>query len=166
MSLPFRRSPRAAQRAYGAPRLSVPALSQRAWEVEVVLSPLHPLVRDALRPWLLRPTDLHRWPPPDSFSPQRAPISRGRGRRWDAPGRLQAAARGTANHPSDAGRSARRAQRLDAQRPLDRAWHPPAPVGTLALALLCRQRDHALDAMGEHKQRPLPMMLPVWPLCG
>ena len=63
MLLPFRRSMRSAQRA-----------TLRAWEVEVVLSPLSPIVRDALRPWLLAPTDPRRWPPPDTFEERRWPI--------------------------------------------------------------------------------------------
>ena len=32
-------------------------------------------MRDALRRWLLLPTDLRRWPPPETFSEQRLPIS-------------------------------------------------------------------------------------------
>ena len=63
MVLPFRRSVRPAQRA-----------ALRAWEVDVVLSPLSPVVRDALRPWLLAPTDPRRWPPPDTFEERRWPI--------------------------------------------------------------------------------------------
>ena len=58
MLLPFRRSAR----------------SRRAWEVDALLSPLSPLVRDALRLWLLLPTDLRRWPYPDTFLEQRLPI--------------------------------------------------------------------------------------------
>ena len=64
MVFPFRRSIRPAQRA-----------ALRAWEVEVVLSPLSPIVRNALRPWLLAPTDPRRWPPPDTFEERRGPIS-------------------------------------------------------------------------------------------
>ena len=64
MLLPFRRASRSA-RGY----------TRRAWEVEVVLSPLSPVVRDVLRPWLLLPTDLRRWPPPETFEPRRLPIS-------------------------------------------------------------------------------------------
>ena len=64
MLLPFRRSSRVSARA------------QRAWEVDALLSPLSPVVRDALRPWLLLPTDLRRWPPPDPFSQQGWPRSK------------------------------------------------------------------------------------------
>ena len=62
MLLPFRRSSRRSTRAH------------RAWEVDALLSPLSPVVREVLRPWLLLPTDLRRWPPPDTFEPQRLPI--------------------------------------------------------------------------------------------
>ena len=75
MRLPFRRSPHAALRAYGAPRASVPALSQRVWEVEVILFPLHPMMREALRSWLLQPTTLRLWQSPDTFAARRFPIS-------------------------------------------------------------------------------------------
>ncbi|HLW03844.1 MAG TPA: hypothetical protein VKT82_34675 [Ktedonobacterales bacterium] len=64
MLLPFRRSARSAQ-----------GYTRRAWEVDALLSPLSPVVRDLLRPWLLAPTDLRRWPPPDTFEAQRWPIS-------------------------------------------------------------------------------------------
>ena len=64
MLLPFRRSARSAR-----------GFAQRAWEVEVVLSPLSPVVRDALRPWLLAPTDSRRWPPLETFQERRFPIS-------------------------------------------------------------------------------------------
>jgi hypothetical protein len=43
----------------------------RAWEVDARLSPLSPIVRDLLRPWLLVPADLRRWPPPETFSERR-----------------------------------------------------------------------------------------------
>jgi hypothetical protein len=62
MRLPFRRSARASR-------------ARRAWEVDAVLAPLSPLTRQALRPWLLAPTDPRRWPPPDTFEPRRYPIS-------------------------------------------------------------------------------------------
>ncbi len=64
MSLPFRRSSRPDH-----------ARARRLWEVQALLSTLHPLVRDALAPWLLAPIDPRCWPPPDSFSTRRAPIS-------------------------------------------------------------------------------------------
>ena len=63
MLLPFRRSARSA-RGY----------TRRAWEVDAVLSPLSPQVRDLLRPWLLLPTDPKRWPPPETFEERRWPI--------------------------------------------------------------------------------------------
>ncbi|GEM_PF-1466204 len=47
----------------------------RAWEVEAILSPLSPVVREALRPWLLAPADPRRWPPPETFEARRWPIS-------------------------------------------------------------------------------------------
>jgi len=62
MLLPFRRSSRRSTRAH------------RAWEVEVILSTLSPVVRNVLRRWLLLPTDLRRWPPPETFSERRCPI--------------------------------------------------------------------------------------------
>ncbi|HLW02479.1 MAG TPA: hypothetical protein VKT82_27755 [Ktedonobacterales bacterium] len=62
MLLPFRRSSR-------------PSLARRAWEVDALLSPLSPVVRDLLRPWLLAPTDPRRWPPPETFEARRWPIS-------------------------------------------------------------------------------------------
>jgi hypothetical protein len=58
MRLPFRRFARASH-------------ARRAWEVEVVLFPLSPLVRETLRPWLLGPTDPRRWPPPETFEARR-----------------------------------------------------------------------------------------------
>jgi hypothetical protein len=70
MALPFRRSPRSAQGKDSAQ-------AQRQWEVEALLSTLHPLMRKALYVWLLRPTDPRRWPPPDTFESQRWPIG------WD-----------------------------------------------------------------------------------
>jgi len=48
--------------------------AQRAWEVEAMLSTLSPAVQDALRAWLLAPTDPTRWPPPDTFAERRWPI--------------------------------------------------------------------------------------------
>ena len=68
MLLPFRRSSRS---ALGGRSSS----ARRAWEVDALLSPLSPLVRDLLRPWLLLPTDPHRWPPPETFSERRFSIS-------------------------------------------------------------------------------------------
>ena len=65
MLLPFRRSTR-----------PTTSRAQRTWEVDVILSPLSPIVRGALRPWLLLPTDLRRWPPPDPFSQQGWPRSK------------------------------------------------------------------------------------------
>jgi hypothetical protein len=65
MPLPFRR----------ARALRASARARRAWEVDVVLSPLSPMVRDLLRPWLLAPTDPRRWPPPETFEQSRLPIS-------------------------------------------------------------------------------------------
>jgi hypothetical protein len=63
MALPFRRSPR-----------SLSSAAQREWEVQALLSSLSPLVQEALYDWLLQPTDPRRWPPPDTFDPQRRPI--------------------------------------------------------------------------------------------
>ncbi len=68
MVLPFRRSSRSAQGVAAS-------LARRAWEVEALLSPLSPIVRDALRPWLLAPTNPRRWPPPETFEPRRWAIS-------------------------------------------------------------------------------------------
>lgn len=64
MVLPFRRSSRS---AWG--------FARRAWEVDVMLSPLSPVVREALRPWLLAPTDQRRWPPLETFEVGRWAIS-------------------------------------------------------------------------------------------
>jgi hypothetical protein len=74
MALPFRRSapPRP---GYYRPRPgSSTALTPRQWMVEALLSTLSPLVAAALRDWLLEPTDLTRWPPPETFSAQRVPL--------------------------------------------------------------------------------------------
>ena len=68
MVLPVRRSSRSVH-----PGVAARAL--RAWEVEALLSPLSPMVRDVLRPWLLAPTDLRRWPPPETFEARRWAIS-------------------------------------------------------------------------------------------
>jgi len=43
--------------------------------VDALLSSLSPLVRAALAAWLLAPTDLNRWPPPDTFSHRRLPFA-------------------------------------------------------------------------------------------
>ncbi len=72
MALPFRRSPRPSQE--GAPLCSAPTPEQRTWRVNVILSSLSPVVREALKGWLLEPTDLNRWPPPATFSHQRSPL--------------------------------------------------------------------------------------------
>jgi hypothetical protein len=101
MALPFRRSPRP---LFGknSPR------AQRHWEVQVLLSTLHPAVRSALQAWLLGPTDPERWPPPDTIDTQRAPISeaeRGDGQRPTASRLLRAelrAIRHTLDLPPDA----------------------------------------------------------------
>jgi hypothetical protein len=74
MALPFRRSapPRP---GYYRPRpgaLDVP--TPRQWMVEALLSTLSPVVQEALRAWLLAPTDLLRWPPPETFSERREPL--------------------------------------------------------------------------------------------
>ena len=63
MLLPFRRSTR-----------PTTSRAQRTWEVDSLLSTLSPLTSDLLRPWLLLPTDLRRWPPPETFSEQRLPF--------------------------------------------------------------------------------------------
>ena len=67
MLLPFRRSSRSAHPG-------AVARARPVWEVDALLSPLSPLVRQVLRPWLLAPTDLRRWPPPDTFTERRWPI--------------------------------------------------------------------------------------------
>jgi hypothetical protein len=66
MRLPFRRWSRSAS-----------GYARRAWEVEVVLFPLSPLVRETWRPWLLASTDPRRWPPPETCSERRWPIDAG-----------------------------------------------------------------------------------------
>jgi hypothetical protein len=72
MLLPFRRSAPSRPGYYRARRGSYP--TQRHWMVDVLLAPLSPVVQEALRAWLLAPTDLWRWPPPETFSAQREPL--------------------------------------------------------------------------------------------
>jgi hypothetical protein len=67
MPLPFRRSPR-------SPEGKDSAFAQRKWMVEALLSTLSWQVYDALYGWLLEPTDLTRWPPPETFSARREPL--------------------------------------------------------------------------------------------
>lgn len=47
----------------------------RECHVAFLLSGLPASVRGILLDWLLDPTDLHRWPPPDSFASRRAPFA-------------------------------------------------------------------------------------------
>ncbi len=74
MASPFRRSSHPSQGIWDAPLCSAPTPEVRKWRVGVILCSLSPLVREALEKWLLEPTDLNRWPPPDSFSHRRYPL--------------------------------------------------------------------------------------------
>ncbi len=77
MALPFRRRSHTSQRAGNAPLCSLPSPAVRAWRVAVLLWPLSVEVQGALALWLLAPTDLNRWPPPETFTRQCAPF------RWE-----------------------------------------------------------------------------------
>ena len=75
MPLPFRRLPSSAQDPWAAPLCSRPSPARRTWEVDALLSSLSPAVRAALNDWLLNPTNLNRWPPPERFYACRLPFS-------------------------------------------------------------------------------------------
>jgi hypothetical protein len=74
MALPFRRHLHPCPWNPAALAGPHPALTLREWQVGVLLSRLSPVVRAALCAWLLAPTDLNRWPPPEHFHHQRLPI--------------------------------------------------------------------------------------------
>jgi hypothetical protein len=74
MALPFRRSSPPRPGYYRAWPGSPSAPTQREWMVEALLSLLSPVVAAALKAWLLKPTDLTRWPPPETFESCRLPL--------------------------------------------------------------------------------------------
>jgi hypothetical protein len=74
MALHFRRQTRSTRGNPGAPVCTFPTFPLRQWQVAVVLCTLSRPVREALRSWLLAPTDLNRWPPPAKFTARRTPL--------------------------------------------------------------------------------------------
>jgi hypothetical protein len=74
--LHFRRHTRSTVGNPGAPVCTAPSSALRQWQVDVILSTLSQPVREALRVWLLAPTDLWRWPPPAKFTARRDPLHR------------------------------------------------------------------------------------------